>query len=128
MGASQITDEELRNLDIDILQDEEATVRKLTIPTSSIEQYKDLIRSKLDNGFLNEYVGEDQIYFIFKMPDGVVKEFTYNETNRFDIAKRCSQLNGDAIEKTSNILDYIAENEFYTEIINNYKKNHGYHN
>lgn len=41
---------------------------------------------------------------------------------RLEIAKLCSEFNGDPLDKTSNLLAYLAKNEFYTEMIkNNYK-------
>lgn len=124
MGASKISDQELLALDIDIAKDEDSSSRKLTIPKQSIEQYKELIRQKLDVGYWNDFVGEDQIYFIFKMPDGKIVEYPYSESDRLEIAKLCTRLNNDPIEKTNNLLDYLAENLFYASEINNYRKNH----
>lgn len=124
MGASQITDKELLDLDIQIKPCDDPEDRKLIIPAKSIEDYKNLIRNKLDSGFWNDFVGEDLIYFIFKMPNGEIKEFVYDEEDRLKIAELCSQLNHDPIEKTSDLLNYLAENSFYTASINNFKKAH----
>lgn len=122
MGASKITDSDLTNLNIEIIKDSDPAIRKLTIPSESIEKYKELIRQKLDLGYWNDFVGDDQIYFIFKMPDGEVIEHTYSGDDRLKIAKLCTKLNNDPIEKTSNLLDYLAENEFYTDIVKNFKE------
>ncbi len=121
MGASPITDEELIALNIKLEHCEDSESRKLTIPATSIEAYKDLVRNKLDNGFWNDFVCDDLIYFIFKMPDGEIKEFVYDEEDRLTIAELCSKLNHDPIEKTSDLLNYLAENEFYTEAVEAYK-------
>jgi len=59
------------------------------------------------------------------MPDGEVVEFGYKEEDRLEIAELCSQLNGNSIEKTSDLLNYMAENEFYTEVIERNIKNYG---
>ena len=79
----------------------------------------------MNEGFWNDFIANDLICFIFKMSDGEVVEFDYNEEGRLKIAKLCSQLNGDSIEKTSDLLNYMAENEFYTEVIGRYVKNYG---
>jgi len=122
MGAIQIQDTELAKLDIAIEHVENSTSRKLTIPDNSLEQYKRLIREKLSNGFWTDIVGTDLIYFIFKMPDGTLIEHTYSEKNRLTIAKLCTKLNKDPLEKTKNVLAYLAENTFYAEEIAKYKK------
>lgn len=125
MGAVQIQDADLAKLDIAVEHVENSTSRKLTIPSASLELYKKLIREKLSNGFWTDIVGTDLICFIFKMQDGSVIEYTYSEKNRLAIAKLCTQLNKDPIEKTSNVLAYLAENEFYTKEIKKYKKING---
>ncbi len=124
MGANNITDRELLDLGIDIAQEEDSTSRKLIIPGAAIESYKELIRQKLDNGYWNDFVGNDLINFIFKMPDGRVIEYSYSDDNRLEIARLCTELNGDPIEKTSDLLDYLAENEFYTDEVKRYKAAH----
>ncbi len=121
MGAPQVTSAKLAELGIEITEEAESGTRKLLIPAKSLEQYKSLVRAKLDNGFWNDFVGDDLIYFIFKMPDGETKEFVYDEEDRLTIAELCSQLNHDPIEKTSDLLNYLAENEFYTEAVEKYK-------
>lgn len=117
MGADQISDYELLNLGIEIMPGDDSDVRKLIIPFSSLAEYSQLVARKLSPGFWNDIVGTDEVYFIFKMPDGEVKEFVLSEKNRLEIAKLCSQLNADPIEKTSDLLNYLAENEFYSDYI-----------
>ena len=58
------------------------------------------------------------------MADGEIKEYEYKEENRLEIARLCSQLNGDPLEKTTQLLDYLAENVFYTEVVNSFKTKH----
>ncbi|MCR4329165.1 MAG: hypothetical protein NUV65_01305 [Candidatus Roizmanbacteria bacterium] len=122
MGALKISNDELTALAITVKHIKDSTSRKLFVPKRSLELYKNLIREKLDNGFWNDIVGTDLIYFIFKMPDGTLIEYTYSEENRIAIAKLCTLLNKDPIEKTSNLLAYLAGNEFYTEEIEKYKQ------
>jgi len=58
------------------------------------------------------------------MTDGEIKEYEYKEENRLEIAQLCSQLNGDPLEKTTQLLEYLAENAFYTDVVVNFKKTH----
>lgn len=123
MGASNVTDSDLLALKIEIIKDENPEVRKLIISKKSIEQYKKLIRQKLTNGFWNDLVGKDQIYFIFKLKNGKIIEYVYSENNREKIAELCTKLNKDPIEKTNKLLDYLAENPFYKDAVEIYRNN-----
>ncbi len=122
MGASQIADSELTSLSVKIVEVTGSGSRKLQIEDEILEQYLDLVRAELDPGFWNEVVGTEQITFVFKHKDGIVEEYDYSEEMRMEIAKLCTEFNGDPLDKTSNLLAYLAKNEFYTEMIkNNYK-------
>lgn len=117
MGASTITDADLQALGVVIMGNSESGSYKLEIPTQLLESYKNFVREHLDNGFWNEIVGVDSIIFIFKHADGRLEEFDYSEANRLQIAKLCSQFNGDPLEQTSKLLEYIAGNDFYAEFM-----------
>lgn len=121
MGAENISDQELLELNIEIKPSDDPEIRKLIIPKASFALYSDLIIRKLNPGFWNDVVSTDEVHFIFKMPNGEVKKFILSENNRLEIAKLCSQLNGDPIEKTSDLLNYLAENEFYSKFISQIK-------
>lgn len=117
MGAPKITDEDIVRVGAEIVGRVDSGSRRLTIPKEHIADYERLIIEKLDPGFWNEYVGEREIVFLFKTKDGSVKRYVYAEENRLEIAKLCSTFNGDPLEKTSQLLEYIAGNEFYTDLI-----------
>jgi len=117
MGAASISDDELNNLGIKILQGAGSPFRGVLIPGGSLEAYKTLVREKINPGFWNDIVGRQQILFVFKLADGTVEEFTYSEANRNRIASLCTALNKDPIEKTSDLLRYLAGNPFYRELI-----------
>ena len=121
MGASAVSDRELSDLGIFITAVTNSQTRLLSIPARSIDKYKALVRRKLDSGFWNEFVGPDQIYFIFKLTSGELKEFMYSKECQPEIARLCSQLNGDSLDKTSDILGYLAENQYYADVIDVYK-------
>ncbi len=115
MGASAISDEELRGLGVEILEGVGSDIRGLCIPESSLDSYVELIRRKLPPGFWNDIVGRTTVFFIFKMGDGAVKELVYSPGNRAEISRLCSRINGDPIEKTSDVLRYMATNGFYRD-------------
>jgi len=84
---------------------------------ASLSLYSALVRERLSAGFWNEIVGRQKILFIFKLPDGTVREVMLSEATSSEIAELCSSLNGDPIEQTSNLPRYLSGNPFYGELI-----------
>ena len=117
MGAGAIADHELTNLGIEILQGAGSASRGLLIPASSVAGYRALVREKITPGFWNDIVGQQDILFTFKLADGTVKELALSEATRSEIARLCSSLNRDPLEKTSDMPRYLAGNPFYRELI-----------
>jgi hypothetical protein len=117
MGADAIDDEELTSLDVEILRGAGSPFRGLLIPEKSLSAYKTLVREKLTPGFWNDILGREKVFFIFKLADGTVRELALSEGARPEIACLCSSLNKDPIEKTSDVLRYLAGNPFYRELI-----------
>lgn len=117
MGAAAISDAELNDLGIKVVQGAGSPFRGLLIPGGSLEAYKALVRERINPGFWNEIVGRQQIFFVFKLADGIVEEFTYSEAQREQIASLCTELNKDPIEKTSDLPRYLAGNPFYREVM-----------
>jgi len=116
MGASKINDRELKNLGIKIVETKSDGDRLLIIPNDKIENYLKFIELKLDKGFWNEVVG-NEIIFVFKFDDGKVKRFVLNDNNSEEIARLCSKFNGESYEKTSDLLGYLLDNEFYSDYV-----------
>ena len=117
MGAAAISDGELDNLGIRVVQGAGSPFRGLLIPGGSLDEYKTLVREKIKPGFWNDIVGRHEILFLFKLADGTVAEFTDSEANREQIARLCTALNKDPIEKTSDLPRYLAGNPFYRELM-----------
>jgi len=115
MGASGISDDELEDLGVEILQGAGTALRGLRIPGRALQPYKELIRAKLQPGFWNDLAGRAEILFLFKMRDGAVTELSYSPENRESISRLCSELNRDPIEQTSDIPRYMAANPFYRD-------------
>ncbi len=117
MGAQAISDEELTRLGVEIAQRIGTGIRGLLVPDRSLQAYRELIRLKLTAGFWNETVGRSAIFFQFKLDDNTLTEFAYSAANREEIARLCSKLNSDPLEKTSDIPRYLAGNPFYRELM-----------
>jgi hypothetical protein len=120
MGASQIQDIDLINLGVEIVGTKPDGDRTLKIPEDNIEEYKELIRSSLDNGFWNDIVGEKEIIFIFKFKDGSIKEYILSDENEVEVSKLCSDFSGESEDKTANVRKFISGNSFYKDFMNEY--------
>ena len=75
------------------------------------------MRERLSSGFWNKIVGCQEVFFIFKLAYGTVVELTLSEATAPQIARLCSSLNGDPLEKTANVLGYLAGNSLYRDLI-----------
>ena len=123
MGGDKISDEDLLEVGVEIVGRTESGSRMLRIGDESPEGYVKLIKEKLNEGFWNEIVGPEEILFIFRFSDGSVEEYKLTLDNEKHIAELCSQFNGDSLEKTSNVYEYISGNDFYKKIMtNNYSE------
>lgn len=117
MSGPKITDDELVALDISIENKDADGDRSLKIPEEKLSEYIELVKEKLDVGFWNETVGPDKVFFIFKLNDGSIKQFTLSDENEREIGKLCSKFNGDSEEKTANVYKYISGNKLYTDFM-----------
>lgn len=117
MGAERVEDKDLTDLGIVIEEKMTDGDRILKISQDKLPQYVGLIKAKLDNGFWNEIVGEKEVFFIFKLKDGSIKEYTLSLENEKEIAELCSRFNGDSLEKTRNVYKYISGNKFYRDFM-----------
>lgn len=120
MGAAAISDDELRDRGIELVASAASGSRALLIPGGALHAYKALVRERMEPGFWNEIVGRAEIFFIFKLSDGTLKELNYsleNQQSQQEIARLCSELNNDPPEKTADILRYLAGNAFYRALM-----------
>ncbi len=117
MGNSGITVEDIESVGAKVIDKSDSGAFKIEIPKNSLEKYKALVREKMDVGFWNEVIGED-IWFCFKDKSGKVTEYILDwEKNREEISNKCSEFSKDEIEKTRNLYKYLADNEFYTDLL-----------
>jgi len=123
MGAEKISDEELRALGIEIVETAESSNRKLKIPAEAMQEYEKLIKEKMTAGFWNEYIGEKEIKFIFKLGDGSIREYSLSSENEQEVDDLCAKLNNEPPDKTANVYKYISENSLYHDfMLAHYKK------
>jgi hypothetical protein len=115
MGAPTLSEAALREAGIQVLERFGPHVLGVLIGPGNVQRYKELVRERLEPGFWNDLVGREEILFVFKLADGTVKEFTLSDQNREEISHLCSELNGDPLEKTSDLPRYFASNAFYRE-------------
>ncbi len=116
MGAKDISDKDLEDIKVMLVETDKDGDKKLIIPSDSLAEYKKLIKEKLDFGFWNEVVG-DTVWFCFKDKTGNTTEYILSENNMSEIAKKCSEFNNDPLEKTENLWLYLAENDWYQPLI-----------
>lgn len=117
MGADAIADDALTDLGVTILATHGSGARELRLPAGSVSAYTDLLRERLSPGFWNEVVGHREVLFVFRLADGTVVEHTLSEATAPEIARLCSALNGDPLERTSDVLGYLAGNALYRDVI-----------
>lgn len=117
MGGSEITDQELTDLGIEIVEKESDGDRKLKIPAENIKAYFIIIKEKLSPGFWNEVVGEKEISFVFKFKDGSIKEFNLSLENEAEIDKLAAEFVGKPLGDESNVYKWLSENYFYHDFM-----------
>jgi len=116
MGAKDISDEEIKSLDISI-EDRNDEDRSLKIPEEKLLQYIELVKAKLSKGFWNEIIGASEITFIFKFDDGSIKKYILSPENEQEIDKLCAKFNNEPADKTANVYKYISDNNFYHDFM-----------
>ena len=117
MGAGNIEDKNLLDLDISIEEKKADGDRTLKIPDDRLNAYIELMKTKLNNGFWNEMVGEKEIIFVFKLKDGSIKEYRLSPENEQEVDSLCAELNNEPPEKTANVYKYISDNKFYHDFM-----------
>lgn len=113
MGAKDISDEEIKLLDISIEDRNDDGDRSLKIPEEKLSQYIELIKARLSKGFWNEIIGASEIIFVFKFNDDSIKKYILTPENEQEIDKLCAKFNDEPADKTANVYKYISDNKFY---------------
>ncbi len=117
MGGDNISDEEIKSLDISIEAKNNDGDRSLKIPAEKLPKYVELIEAKLSRGFWNEIIGSNDVTFIFKFDDGSIKKYILSPENEQEVDKLCAKFNNEPADKTANVYKYISENRFYHDFM-----------
>lgn len=117
MGAPSVSESGLRSTGVEVLERYGENLLGILVPSHSVPAYKELVRECLRPGFWTDLVSPEEIIFVFKLRDGTLREFVLNDENRLEISALCSELNGDPLEKTSDLPNYFAANPFYRDIM-----------
>lgn len=111
MGGKNISDKDLSDVGVKILGQGKSG-RKVEIPKAKISEYEKLIQGKLENGFWNEYVGE-QIVFLFKNDKGEVKRYVLSNANHKEISKLASEYTKGSISEEVYPWNFLADVDIY---------------
>jgi hypothetical protein len=117
MGGGEIRDGELDSLGVSIEKKDKDGDRSLKIPEGKLGDYKELIRAKLTPGFWNEFIGEEEIVFIFKFKDGSIKEYKLSHENEKEIDDICADFNNEQKVENPNVYKMLSENKFYHDFM-----------
>ena len=117
MGASQISDNELKALGVSIEETKASGSRCIKMSGENLQGYIQLMKDKLDKGFWNEIVGEKEIIFIFKFKDGSTKEYKLSPENEAEVDRLCAEFANESPEKTANVYKFISDNKFYHDFM-----------
>ena len=117
MGGEDISDGDLTTLNIKIVDRTPEGYRMLKVPPAALNKYKELVRQKMTPGFWNEIVGSQEIIFLFRFKDGVIKEYVLSPDNEKEIDTLCAEFNNEPLDKTANVYKSIAENSFYHDFM-----------
>ncbi len=116
MGTKNITENDLKNIGVEIVEKKKDRYH-IFIPFDKIEEYKKLIREKMENHFWNEFYTGENFYFIFKHKDGKIEEFELNSDTNDQIDIYGMTFNDEKPkEKPENVYNWLAENDFYKEL------------
>jgi len=113
MGAKDVSDDDLRKLEIQVVERTKSGSRKIIIPKTAVVAYEELIGKKMTPGFWNEYVG-DKAVFIFKYKDGRVEKKILSNKNESELNELCEKFNN---SKFGSPWRMLAENSWYTDVV-----------
>lgn len=116
MGATKITDDDLTTLGVKVVEKTESGSRKLEISLDKLVEYEKLITEKLDNGFWNEYIG-DEIVFLFKNKEGKIERIILNEKTERKIDQLAIEYNGEKWTKKQSVWAWLADCSWYKDYI-----------
>ena len=118
MGREKISEDDLKRINIKIVEKTKDGFLKILIPNENIDEYKNLVREKMSCGFWNEFSTKNNFYFIFKHQDGKIEEFELNKDTNDIIDNYGMTFNDEEPNKTpENVYSWLAKNDFYKDLL-----------
>ena len=118
MGREKISEDDLKRINIKIVEKTKDGFLKILIPNENIDEYKNLVREKMSCGFWNEFSTKNNFYFIFKHQDGKIEEFELNKDTNDIIDNYGMTFNNEEPNKTpENVYSWLAKNDFYKDLL-----------
>jgi leucyl-tRNA synthetase len=116
MGQKSISEKDIEEIGGKVERVTESGFLCVSFPKANIEQFEALIIEKMEQGFWNEYLTNEEVVFIFKHKNGGVERFVLNAQTDSQIVKLGNEFNGD--EQTSeSAWRWLANNSWYAPII-----------
>ncbi len=116
-----ISEDDLKGIDVEILEKTKKGFLKIKIPKKKVEDYKEIVREKMKPGFWNEFSTDKGFYFIFKHKDGKIEEMELNEETNDLIDKYGATFNNEKVpEKPQDVYSWpswISDDAFYKDIL-----------
>jgi leucyl-tRNA synthetase len=109
MGQKNISKEDIEEIGGKVEKVTETGHLCVTFPQEFVEKFEELITSKIEPGFWNEYIGDD-IVFIFKSKEGEVIRQVWDPTNESELVALC---NNYADASFTDIRSMLAGNDWY---------------
>lgn len=107
MGIKDVTVLKENNFIIENIDDDYG----ITFSKDKEAFYENFIIQNLEKGYWNEYLSEqNRFVFIFKMNDGSIKRYVYNNENADEILSLCCEFAGCSF---SSCMQMLKDNSFY---------------
>ncbi len=118
MGQKNITQEDVTLLGGRVDSVTDSGHLCIEFPISKCEHFEKLIVDKMEQGFWNEYLTNDEIIFLFKEKNGEIKRFVLGDDNAHEICVIGNRFNEQPKPLQSETAwSWLANNEWYAQII-----------
>jgi len=118
MGQKNITPTDIAGVGGNIESVTGSGVLCVTFPIVQAAAFERLIVDKMEPGFWNEYISDEDVIFIFKHPDGSTERLVLNDKNEPHIRNLGHKFNHQA-ETDESVWEWLGNNSFYVRLFLN---------
>ncbi len=87
-------------------------------PATKAKRFEELINEKMEPGFWNEYLTEEQVVFIFKHKDGRLQRFVLSDENEHEICSLGNKFNNQPAPSPKDTpWSWFANNSWYAPLV-----------